>query len=358
MVLLMMQFTKGNVLDADVEALVNTVNTVGVMGKGIALMFKEAFPENFEEYRAACDRGEVVVGSIFTYELPAKLTGGPRWILNFPTKKHWRHKSKIEWIEDGLRDLRRIIQEKNIRKVAIPPLGCGHGGLSWNVVKRLIHETLGDLEGVEFHVYQPTSTYQNVAKRKGVEKLTPARALIAELVRRYLLLGIECSLLEIQKLAFFLDREIRRAALGDPLKLAFAARRYGPYADRLRHLLDSLDGSYLHSDKRISDARHTDSIWFDESKTDRVAAFLGSEAKVFEPVLERTFEFIDGFESPHGMELLSTVAWLLEERGCDPTAESARRGLDDWPDNAGKRKQRLFDNRMLGLALDRLTVDP
>lgn len=352
----MIRFTKGNILEADVEALVNTVNTVGVMGKGVALMFKEAFPENFRLYAAACERGEVVVGSVFVTEVPNRLTGGPRWILNFPTKRHWRGKTRIEWVEDGLQDLRRVIEERGIRSVAIPPLGCGQGGLRWQDVRPLIEAELAGLPGVDVYVYEPTARYQNVAKRRGVEKLTPARALVSELVRRYWVLGIECSLLEIQKLTYFLSKAIRQLDLDDPLHLEFSANRYGPYADRLRHLLNQLDGSYLHCSKRISDATPRDAIWFDESKTDRVAAFLKSTGKAYLPALERTSEIIDGFESPLGMELLATVDWLLEREGCSPSLEAVREGLSRWPDNAGSRKQRLFDDRMIQTALDRLTA--
>jgi O-acetyl-ADP-ribose deacetylase (regulator of RNase III) len=352
----MMHFTKGNVLDADVEALVNTVNTVGVMGKGIALMFKEAFPDNFREYEAACKRAEVKIGSIFVTELPSKLTGGPRWILNFPTKRDWRYRTRIEWVEEGLRDLRRVIEEKGIRSVAVPPLGCGNGGLRWRDVRPLIERALGDLDGVEVQVYEPTTRYQNVAKRKGLEKLTPARALVAELVRRYCVLGIECSLLEVQKLTYFLDRMIGASAVEDPLRLDFDANRYGPYADKLRHLLDAVDGSYLHCQRRISDATPGDTIWFDESKKDLVAAYLKSEGKEYLSALEKTSEFIDGFESPLGMELLATVDWLLIREGCEPTLDAIREGLNRWPDNAGERKQRIFDDRMLGIALERLTA--
>ncbi len=351
----MMHFTEGNLLEADVEALVNTVNTVGVMGKGIALMFKEAFPENFRAYAAACKAGTVNPGSIFVTEAPPKFTGGPRWILNFATKQHWRNKTQIEWIDEGLRDLRRIIEEKAIRSIAIPPLGCGYGGLRWRDVKPLIEHALADLEGVEVFVYEPTSKYQNVAKRKGLEKLTPARALVAELVRRYWVLGIECSLLEIQKLTYFLDRVICDLGMDNPLRLQFEANRYGPYADRLRHLLDALDGSYLHCDKRIHDATPFDTIWFDESKKEHVHLFLKTEAKAYLPVLERTSELIDGFESPLGMELLATVDWLLQHEGLKPTLDAVRDGLDRWPDNAGQRKQRIFDDRLLNIALERLT---
>jgi len=174
MVLLMIIFTHGNLLDAEVEALVNTVNTVGVMGKGIALMFKEAFPENFKLYKQACDRGDIRIGHVFATER-RDVMGGPRWIINFPTKQHWRSPSKLEWIEEGLADLRRFIKEHAIHSVALPPLGSGNDGLDWDAVRPLIVKVLDSLRDVSIIVYELTRQYQNVAKREGVEKLTPAR---------------------------------------------------------------------------------------------------------------------------------------------------------------------------------------
>jgi O-acetyl-ADP-ribose deacetylase (regulator of RNase III) len=168
------RFVRGNLLEADVEALVNAVNTVGVMGKGIALMFKDAFPENFDEYAQACKEDRVRVGEMFVTERRAAT--GPRWILNFPTKKHWRNPSEMEWVSAGLADLRRLLVEKGIRSVAVPPLGTGLGGLSWPAVKAAITSALGDLEGVDVLVYQPTSRFHGVAKRAGVQKPTPGRS--------------------------------------------------------------------------------------------------------------------------------------------------------------------------------------
>lgn len=352
----MIRFTKGNLLEADVEALVNTVNTVGIMGKGIALMFKEAFPANFREYAAACKRGEVKLGRMFVTE-DRSLTG-PRWIINFPTKKHWRNRTRIEWIEAGLADLRRVVEEKGIRSIAVPPLGCGQGGLSWAKVRPLIEKELGELGEVEAIVYEPTRRYQNVAKRAGVQKLTPARALIAELVRRYWVLGIECSMLEIQKLAWFLEREIEASGTDNLLDLRFQAGRYGPYADRLRHLLNSLDGSYLRPDVRVADAKPTDVIAFDDAKRERVAAYLQSEAGEYQDALDRTARRIDGFESPLGLEVLSTVDWLLAREGCPPKLEDVKSALKGWPGgkDAGERKLRIFDDRLLGIALERLAA--
>lgn len=351
----MIKFLQGNLLEAPTEAVVNTVNTVGVMGKGIALMFKEAFPQNFKRYEEACKTKEVRVGTMFVTE--TLTLDGPRWIINFPTKQHWRQPTKLQWVIDGLQDLRRVIKDKNIRSIAVPPLGCGNGGLEWLDVRREIERALSDLENVDVLVYEPTEAYQNVAKRSGVEKLTPARALITEMVRRYWVLGIECTVLEVQKLGWFLERSINELRIEDPLDLRFAADKYGPYSDRLRHLLTGLDGSYLHCTKRLSDAGPTDTIWFDEDRRGFVIAYLKqSEARDWNRVLDRTAQRIDGFESPLGMELLATVDWLIQRENCTANLLAIREGLARWPAGpaAAQRKRRLFSDRLITFALERL----
>ena len=157
------RYTQGNLLEAPVEALVSTVNEVGVMGKGIALMFRESFPDNTRVYAAACKAGEVRVGRMLVTENPTLI--GPRWIINFPTKKHWRNPSKLEWVRAGLKDLACAVQEHGIRSVAVPPLGCGNGGLEWDQVRQEIELALAGLQDVEVLVYEPTAAYQNVPKR-------------------------------------------------------------------------------------------------------------------------------------------------------------------------------------------------
>lgn len=352
MVFLMITFMQGNLLEADAEVLVNTVNTVGVMGKGIALMFKERFSLNFQLYAAACKAKQVQTGKMFVTQVGE--LGGAKWIVNFPTKQHWRPASKMEWVIEGLQDLRQFLIVNNVRSIAIPPLGAGNGGLEWEEVRKQIEKALGDLSDVQVLVFEPTTQYQNVAKRAGVEKLTPARALIAELVRRYWVLGMECTLLEIQKLAWFLERSIEQYAPDNPLKLHFVAHKYGPYANRLDHLLNHLDGSYLHCDKRISDAGPLDIIWFDDDRKDFLAAYLNSEARPYTAALDRTAALIDGFESPFGMELLATVDWLVTKEAIPATVEGVAEGLHQWPAGAADRKSKLFDDRAIRIALERL----
>jgi O-acetyl-ADP-ribose deacetylase (regulator of RNase III) len=352
----MITFTHGNLLKAQAEALVNTVNTVGVMGKGIALMFKEAFPENMRAYSLACKRKEIVVGKVFVTERH-NWVGGPRWIVNFPTKSHWRNPSKIEWIEEGLRDLKIFIETNGVRSIALPPLGSGNGGLDWSDVRPRIESALGDLVDVDVIVYEPTDRYQNVAKAKGLETLTPARSMIAELVRRYSVLGFECTLLEIQKLAYLLERKLGLFGLDNALKLEFKADRFGPYAPKLTHLLNGLDGSYLHCGKRVADAGPLDVIWFEDAMKEKVDLYLKSEAKSYLPALNAVTDEIDGFESPVGMELLATVDWLLVKENTPASIDGIRLGLRHWlgGGQAAERKLALFDDALIGHALQRLT---
>lgn len=152
----MIRYAQGNLLETDADALVNAVNTVGVMGKGIALMFKQAFPGNFRDYAEACKQGMVQTGRMFVTERHG--SSCPRWIINFPTKQHWRSPSRIEWIRDGLGDLRRVVTELGVRSLGVPPLGCGHGGLEWSQVQPLIELALGDLAGVEVTVFAPIAS--------------------------------------------------------------------------------------------------------------------------------------------------------------------------------------------------------
>lgn len=353
----MVRYTQGNLLDARAEALVNTVNEVGVMGKGVALMFREAYPKSAQAYQAAAKVGNVHVGQIFVTSGDSLI--GPKYILHFPTKKHWRHPSKITWIRDGLRDLVRVIDEQRIRSVALPPLGCGNGGLDWEVVRREIEAALDAVPDVEVLLYKPTQAYQNAPKAAGVEGLTVPRALIAELIRRYEILGLGCTNLEVQKLAWFMNRWIDVCGLENTLRLKFKADRYGPYTDQLRHLLNEMDGSYLHCERRLADAGPTDLIRFDDGRREEVERYFANPwAKPYRAPLDRTSELIDGFESPFGMELLATVDWLITKAGYAADVSNVRDGLAMWPAGgaAARRKQKLFDDRMIEIAVSRLTA--
>lgn len=351
----MIRYTQGNLLQAGTEALVNTVNTVGISGKGIALMFKENFPENFRAYEAVSKAGELAPGGLFITERHDMLA--PRFIVNFATKAHWRQPSRLEWIESGLQTLRAEIAARGIRSIAIPPLGAGNGGLNWQEVKPLIAEALAELD-CDVVVYEPTQTYQNVVKRNGVEKLTPARALMAEMIARYEVLGFDCSILEAQKLAWFLSGAIGRTGLPNPIAEDFSANRYGPYSDKVRHLLDSLDGSYLTCERRVADARPFDPIRFRHDRRDKISVYLTTpEASPYRPALDAASDIIDGFQSPHGLELLATVDWLHRQSDVALTGEAMMAAIPTWPGPAGsaERKARIFTQYQVNAAVAHLT---
>lgn len=355
MVLQLITYTTGNLLDAHTDALVNTVNEAGVMGKGVALQFKETFPDAAREYMDAAKRRDVRVGRVLV--TATDVLEGTKWIIHFPTKRHWRHPSKIEWVREGLEDLTRVIGELGITSIALPPLGCGNGGLEWQDVRALIEETLGDLENVDVLVFEPSARYATAPKQRGVEQLTPARALIAEMVRRYSVLGMGCTNLEVQKLAWFLQRAFKAVGTRDPLRLKFAANKYGPYADQLRHLLDAMDGSYLHSERRMSEANPLEPIHFADQRREQVEEYLKQKAAEYVLALDATTRYIDGFESPLGMELLATVDWLVVNEHCKSSPSAVRDALNSWPGGAaaGRRKQQLFDDRMIEFALERVS---
>jgi O-acetyl-ADP-ribose deacetylase (regulator of RNase III) len=350
----LVELATGNLLEADTEALVNTVNEVGVMGKGIALMFRDRFPTSSRRYVDACRRGEVRVGRVLPTETGELF---PRWVIHFPTKRHWRSRSSLQWIKDGLRDLIDVVHRLEIRSIAIPPLGCGNGGLDWRDVRPLIERSADAMSGVEVVVFPPTNKYMGTAKPSGLSGLTPARSLITELARVYSDIALDCTLIEIQKLAYFLQRAISRRRLVDPLALSFSANRYGPYADQLRHLIDALDGSYLRSERRIGDANPRNSIWFASERAAELREFLArSEMSSLLEAVDDVLGLIRGFESSFGLELLATVDWLVTRCGYSRDPDAVLAGIGQWPGGptSAERKARIMNRSVVVMALDRL----
>ena len=200
------EIAKGNLLEQRVDAIVNTVNIVGVMGKGIALQFKRKWPENAKAYEAACKRHEVLPGKMFVFD-----NGGlvePKFIINFPTKRHWRNPSRMADIEAGLADLVAQVQRLHIRSIAIPPLGCGNSGLNWADVRPKIQEAFRGLHDVEVRLFAPTEIdgVRELVPEAEKPKMTPGRAAILKVLSIYREMMYPLSQIEVQKLAYFLAK--------------------------------------------------------------------------------------------------------------------------------------------------------
>jgi O-acetyl-ADP-ribose deacetylase (regulator of RNase III) len=326
-----MQFIKGNLLEATTEALVNTVNTVGVMGKGIALQFKERFPQNFKSYREACKAGTLDIGKL----LPVKenTLAGEQWIINFPTKRDWKEKSKLAYIEAGLQELVRVIALFEMKSIALPPLGCGLGGLDWADVRPLIVQYLGNLENVEVVVYEPNEAIKALLQKENTPKevkLTPARAILLYAMFHYEALGEEVNLFVANKLAYFLQR------LGEKLKLDFIPYHYGPYSDRVRHVLYSLNGVYLKGLEQNS-ATAFESLQLNYEKFGEVKAYIDTHlSQEQQQRLDNLLLLISGFESAFSLEALATVDYVSQNQTL--TIEGIKEKLSDW----SYRKQNLF----------------
>lgn len=325
----MIQITKGNLLESDAEALVNTVNCVGVMGKGIALQFKQKFPDNFAAYERACRHKEVQTGQMFT--MPTGRLINPRFIINFPTKKHWKSQSRIEDIEAGLQTLVEEVKKLGVQSIAVPPLGCGNGGLNWNEVRPLIEAAFSQLPDVQVALYAPESRPKSESMPVGTIKkeLTRARALLIRLIARYKEQGYPLTKLEIQKLAYFLQEA------GEPLNLRYVKDNFGPYADNLNHVLLQLEGHYI---RGYGDRQSQSAIQLMPGAEATATAFLAEEAEV-KARLEKVSQLIEGFETPYGLELLATVHWVVQnnaEAEADP--QIAINNVQAW----SARKERLF----------------
>lgn len=333
----MIKYTTGNIIEADAEALVNTVNTVGVMGKGIALAFKKAFPNNYKVYRQACQDEEFNIGDLLITN-----TGqlAPKYVVNFPTKKHWRGRSKIEFVEIGMQELVKEINLREIKSIAIPPLGCGNGGLNWREVKPIILKNLEVLANkVEVIIYEPGFNNQIIKPKKQI-KLTPARAMLLTALKDYQVLGYSINLLVIQKIAYFLQR------FGEPLSLQYEKGHYGPYSHKLQHLIKYLNGYYLnfkHEETKPSTLVYLNNL--DKVQLYNQENLTDEQRKRLKDVQNLT----EGFESPYGLELLATVDFIYKQENVEETDKVIAQ-IGNWT----KRKKKIMKSFHIKVAHQRL----
>lgn len=331
---MMINFVQGNLFHADVEALVNTVNCVGVMGRGIALQFKKAFPENFQAYKKACDLQQVVPGKMFIFETGSPFN--PRLIINFPTKRHWRSASKIEDIDAGLDALITEIRTRKIRSIAIPPLGAGLGGLEWPIVKNKIIEKLSPIsEDISIFVYEPIekSAHNITIRSEKKPKMTEGRAILISLMDEYLkkLIDPYITLLELHKLMYFVQES------GYNLRLRFTKGLYGPYAENLRHVLQHIEGHYISGYQDGGDNPKKIIELMPNVVTE--AHHVLKQNNNISSNFKRVNALIEGFESSAGLELLATTHWLKKQE----KISDLHQGFYSWNQHKQQFSKRQID---------------
>lgn len=335
----MIEYKVGDILSEDVEAIVNTVNCVGIMGRGLALQYKNKYPQNFKEYEIACKKEIVKPGKMFVHQT-GQLTN-PKYIINFPTKRHWKGKSKIEDIESGLDDLLQVIQKLHIKSIAIPPLGSGLGGLEWNVVRTRIEAKLSNIN-CAIRVFEPLE--QKIEKNisKEVPKMTAGRAALVGLIDRYLkgLMDPFVSLLEVHKLMYFMQEA------GEPLRLKYQKAPYGPYADNLRHVINTIEGHLISGYEDGGDAPDKQ-IKLIPGAVDDARVFL-SDKRATQENFTKVAVLVDGFETPFGLELLSTVHWVVKNEGAN-NLDDAMEKIYNW-----NERKKQFSKKQIHIALDAL----
>ena len=343
----MIEFTKGDLLTSLDGVLVNTVNTVGVMGRGIALQFKDEFPHNYAVYAEACRRGELYPGKLLVVK-DFSSRYGEKLIVNFPTKEHWRNPSKYEYIEKGLIALREFIKSNGVKSISIPPLGCGNGGLDWNKVKPMITESMADIDAI-IHIYEPSAEVAKHLKETAVPvrdiKLTPERAMMLYALFFYETLGEQASLFAANKLAYFMKR------LGEPTfsKYKFTRAHFGPYCYQLGKTLHQLNGKYLTGLEQM-ELRAFDPLTLQYNTLEEVNQYveqnLSPESR---ERLNRLTALVSGFQSTLSLEVLATVDYVLNENP-GISQEDTIQKVWEWSD----RKKTLFKERYIRIAYNHL----
>jgi O-acetyl-ADP-ribose deacetylase (regulator of RNase III) len=327
----MITYVTGDILDSSAPALVNTVNTMGVMGKGIALQFKKAFPDNFRAYSQACKAGNIDIGKLFLSKDNSIVTG-EKLIINFPTKKDWRKPAEYSYIEAGLNDLIRIIHENNIKMIALPPLGAGNGGLKWERVKKIIEKKLSPLVDIEIYVYEPTTQIKESLKKERTE-LTDASALLLAILYDLVKNGEYVSEFSSEKVCYFMQR----FGAEQYFKLKFEPNFYGPYSGRVRHILNKLNGSYImgYSDM---DKKPFAPLTLVSDGYSVVEDYINNRP-ILKEIVGKTSNFLTGFYSDFALELLSSIDYIVcQENTFDKTIVWKK--LNEW----SNRKRSYFSN--------------
>ncbi len=339
----MIHYVKGNLLDSKAEALVNTVNTIGVMGKGVALQFKQQFPENTKNYIKACKENNIAIGKLLITR-DTSLHTGEKIIVNFPTKTDWRKPSEYSYIEEGLEDLTLLIKQHNIQSIALPALGAGNGGLNWKKVRDIMEKHLSNIDS-DIYIYEPNSAIQEVLKKERA-KLTPARAMLLDVLYDLVRNGEFVSEFTAEKIAYFLQRFGGK----NVFKLDYKPNFYGPYSGKVKHVLYYLNGSYI-TGYNSKDKKPFEELQIVPDGEADIQTFLSlPENKEYQTITNNTKIFLTGFYSTFGLELLSTIDFIITENKVQ-TLEEITSYLTNW----SNRKKTLFTNpKFIKIATSRI----
>lgn len=314
------------------------------MGKGIALQFQKAFPNNYKVYRMACNDKSFGIGELLVTE-EESLLHGKKIIIDFPTKTDWRKPSEYSYIEIGLQKLKNVISERNIKSIAIPPLGTGNGGLNWTRVKQLMVDNLSGLD-CKVMIYEPNALIEHAMKKERV-RLTPARAMLLAVLFEFIKNGEFVSEFAAEKVAYFLQR----FGASEIFKLTYSANFYGPYSGKVKRVLFYLNGSYITGYSGM-DRKPFEELGIVMDAENDVLEYLKNSDSTYLAIVNKTKDFLSGFYSAFGLELLSTIDFLSQNNGII-TSEGIMSQLNQWSD----RKRTLFsDENFVKLALKRLSI--
>lgn len=338
------EYKNGDMFDEPTEAIVNTVNCVGVMGKGVALEFKRRWPANFKAYKLVCADKALTPGKMFIFDNDGFLDSEKhRFLINFPTKQHWRSKSKMEYVKDGLADFVEQVRRLGIKSVALPPLGCGNGGLEWSDVRPLIEDAVSSLPDVHFVIFGPAEQSVHPEQSDVPSDLTTGRASMmvafAELEKYF---GGHLTRLTAQKVVYFLQ------VLGVDFGLTFSKNQYGPYSETLHQAFKAMEAKH-YIEGYTSDDRKVVVTHGTYAAADEHLKSAGSDVS---STIEKLSLLIEGYESPYGMELLSSVHFLSVSEGIT-TQPDMSVALEAWNDH----KRASFPEPAVTAALERLKSD-
>lgn len=313
----MIVYTTGDLLKSNAQALVNTVNCEGYMGKGIAYQFKLEYPQNNESYIKACKSGALRVGKMHYYNEKGKI------IINFPTKNKWRAKSKIEYIESGLDDLILLIDYLNIKTIAIPPLGSGNGGLIWSEVKEIIEKKLAGISNkVEIIIYEPSQNYVSLPTEE--PKLSMSGLILMDIKGKLK----KFDTLRLQKTAYFIN------IFSGKNYFKFGRHKYGPYDNAIAIISKNIkEYQKYHNVKNTEEA-------YDILYKKIVSEKVENKLKDLQPSINKSAEFINSISSNHELECLATVTYLIEEKNV-LSEEEIVNAFKNWSKDKANRYSKI-----------------